>query len=98
MSKATTSPQSLRDLLGNAPLKETACLTMRIADVIQHEPNQGARLGAVLSAAAIAAEQSGLSLYDCLTMTRNLMNSAAGIRAEFAAVESYMAEEVFNRA
>lgn len=98
MSNTTTPPQILRDLLGNAPLKETARLTMAIADVIQHEPNQGARLGAVLSAASIAAEQSGLPLYDCLTMTRNLMNRAEGIRAEFAAVESYMAEEVFDRA
>lgn len=94
----TTPPQTLRDLLGNAPLKSTARLTMSIADAIQHEPNQGARLGAVLAAAAIAAEQSGLPLYDCLTMTRNLMNSAEGIRAEFAAVESFMTEEVFNRA
>ncbi len=98
MRNKTTTPQTLRDLLGNAPLKETARLTMAVADAIQREPNQGARLGAVLSAAAIAAEQSGLPLYDCLTMTRNLMNSAAGIRAEFAAVESYMAEEVFGRA
>lgn len=94
----SSSPQTLRDLLGNAPLKDTAIATMRIADTIQDEPNQGARLGAILSAAAIAANQSGLPLYDCLTMIRNLMNSAAGIRAEFAAVESYMAEEVFKRA
>lgn len=98
MSSKTTAPETFRDLLGNAPLKETARLTMHIADAIQNEPNQGARLGAVLSAAAIAAEQSGLPLYDCLTMTRNLMSSAEGIRAEFAAVESYMAEEVFSRA
>ena len=98
MSSNTTSPQTLRDLLGNAPLRETARLTMSIADAIQHEPNQGARLGAVLAAASVAADIAGLPLYDCLTMTRNLMHSAEGKRAEFAAVESYMAQEVFGHA
>ena len=76
-------PQNaLRDLVGNAPLNATARLTMAIADRIQREPNRGVRLAATLSAAQLAAERSGLSLFDCLSMTKNLMNHADGTRPE----------------
>lgn len=93
----THNPHTLRDLIGNAPLDRTARLTLAIADRIQHEPHQGVRLAAVLSAAQLALELSGLPVYDCLTMTRNIMNHADGIRPEFGGVKRYMQKEVFKR-
>jgi len=97
LSHHSTPAQTLRDLLGNAPLDQTARLTMGIGDLIQQEPNQGVRLAAVLAAAHIAVELSGLPVYDCLTMTQNIINHAHGIRPEFGGVKRYMQNEVFKK-
>lgn len=88
---------SLRDLLGNAPLDEVARLSMGVGNVIQNHPNPGVRLAAVLAVAQLAVELSGLPVYDCLTMTRNVMNHAHGIRPEFGGVKRYLQREVFKQ-
>ena len=43
----------MRDLIGNAPLAESAEVAMRVADAVQHEPRKGARLLGLLAAALI---------------------------------------------
>ena len=86
----------MRDLIGNAPLAESAEVAMRVADAVQHEPRKGARLLGLLAAALITLEASQLSLHDVLGMARNAMNDAEGRRPEFRAVDAYIRNEILR--
>ena len=91
------TPASIRDLTGNAPLRQTSQAAMSVADAIQHVPHKGARMMGAAASFLIMAECAGLNAYDLMGMARNCMNDAAGRRPEFAAVEEFVRKEVLPR-
>lgn len=86
----------LRDLTGNAPLRESSNAAMSVADALQHVPHKGARILGAAVASLILAECAGLNTYDLMTMARNCMSDAEGRRPEFAAVEEFIRKEILN--
>lgn|GEM_PF-1266336 len=91
-----SSPSVLRDLMGNVPLKESACATMSVADALQHSPLKGARLMGLTCAFLITAESAGLPVPDLMGMARNCMNDGEGRRPEFRAVDDFINNEILN--
>lgn len=87
---------NLRDLMGNAPLAEAARAALSVADALQHHPRKGVRLMGLCVAFLLAAGAAGMSVPDLMGMARNCIHSAKGRRAEFAAVNDYLREEVFR--
>lgn len=90
------STAHLRDLTGNAPLRQSAQAAMSVADVVQRIPNQGARLMGLATAFLMASECAGLPVNDLMGMARNCINDAEGRRPEFAAVTEFINNEIFN--
>lgn len=90
------SRAALRDLTGNAPLRESSNAAMGVADALQHVPHKGARMMGVSAAFLILAECAGLNVYDLMAMARNCMNDAEGRRPEFAAVDEFVRKEILN--
>ena len=87
---------SLRDLAGNAKVREAANLCMALIDAVQVSKDPGARLLALACAFLMAAEQAGIQVTDLMTYARNCMNEAQGKRPEFQAVANYIQKEIFN--
>lgn len=91
------STSHLRDLTGNAPLRQSAQAAMSVADAVQRIPNQGARLMGLAASFLMASECAGLPVNDLMGMARNCINDAGeGRHPEFAAVDAYIKNEIFN--
>lgn len=86
----------LRDLTGNAPLRESSNAAMSVADALQHVPHKGARMLGAAASFLLMAECAGLNTYDLMAMARNCMNDAEGRRPEFSAVEEFIRKEILN--
>lgn len=91
------STSALRDLTGNAPLRQCAQAAMSVADAVQSIPHRGAQILGAACAALLLAEASGIRPDELFGMARNCMNHADGRRPEFAAVSDYIHNEVFPR-
>lgn len=92
--QAGQSARALRDLAGNAELREAARVAMAVADAVQKTPSRGARLLGMTAAFLITSESAGIPVPDLMGMARNCMCLARGARPEFAAVEEFVKREV----
>ena len=82
-----------RDLMGMAPVKQSATSTMRVIDALQDLPPH-LQMIAVTASFKLMADRFGMPVQDAFTMTDNIMNEAEGKRPEFAAVRMYLENEV----
>lgn len=94
VSRSPDISLSLRDIVGNADIAETARTAMATVDAVQKTTSRGARLLGMATAFLIVSESAGLAVGDLMGMARNCMCRAQGTRPEFAAVEEFVKNEV----
>lgn len=92
------NPGILRDQMGNGDAVRVARATMALADALQNQREllPGEALSAMAAGFILVMEATGLSTYDVITTTKNIMADAEGRRAEFRAVGDYLAKEVLS--
>lgn len=88
------SPQKLRDLAANAPIRETANAAMSVVNALSGFQHPGVRLLALAAAFRQMQEASGLSSSDLLLYTDNALYEYGLRRPEFAAVRDYIEQEI----
>lgn len=91
------APSKLRDLVGNAPLKDASMAAMSIIDAVQNCKDNGVKVLGLTAAWLLIVESSGISVSDLLAYSRNCINTAEGRRPEFKAVESYINNEILKQ-
>lgn len=88
--------RNIRDLAGNARVREAANLCMALIDAVQAGSDPGARLLALACTFLMASEQADIQPADLMAYARNCMNEAQGKRPEFQAAANYIQKEIFN--
>ena len=82
-----------RDLMGMAPVVESATSTMRVLDAVQDLPPH-LQLIAITATFKLMTERFGMPAQDAFLITNNIMKDQEGKRPEFDAVRMYMENEV----
>ena len=85
-----------RDLLGSAPLPETARVCMAVISALQSEQHKGAVVNGLCSAFVLVSELIGVSIPELVVMTKNHMTDGQFRYPQFEASKEYLAKEIFN--
>ncbi len=88
------SPQQLRDLAANAPIRETANAAMSVVNALSHYENPGTRLLAVAAVFLQMRAASDISACDLLLYAGKAVKEQGRLRPEFAAVRDYIEQEI----
>lgn len=90
------SLSSLRDLIGNAPVKETSKVCMSVINAIQDCPNKGSMLAGLTSAFVLLSEIVGISIPDMVVYSKNAMTDGIDRLPQFRACQDFIKHEIFN--
>lgn len=95
-SSIPVSLSSLRDLMGNAPSKETAKVCMSVINAIQDCPHKGSMLAGLTSAFVLLSEVVNISIPDMVVYSKNAMTDGIDRLPQFRACQEFITKEIFN--
>ena len=91
-----TPTSKLRDLMGNANVKETAKVCMSVINAIQDCPYKGSMLSGLTSAFVLLSEYVNIPISDMIVYSKNAMTDGQDRLPQFKACQEFIKHEIFN--
>ena len=90
------STTTLRNLMGNANVKESAKVCMSIINAIQDCPDKGSMLSGLTAAFVLVSEHINISIPDMIVYSKNAMTDGQDRLPQFRACQDFIRHEIFN--